>query len=310
MEKRNLYIVIAVVAIVLVASVAAALTMNNSSSKTKTKVSEIGSDTMLELMQLTAEDFNAGSTTASVSITGGGSGVGITKLIEGSTDVAQASRAMTEAEKQNAISHGVDPVEFKVAIDGIAIITNKDNSVTELTLDQLANIYNGTYTNWNQVGGADRAIVLYGRQPTSGTYQYFEEVVLKKGKVGGSDYAASMKQQTGNQQILSQVEQDAGAIGYVGVGYAKQGADSIHVLDLKKNSTTPAYNALDQNAVLNQSYALARYLYLYTDGAPTGAVKEWMSFVLATDGGQLIADVAGFYALPADVQQAMIAKLG
>ena len=119
-----------------------------------------------------------------------------------------------------------------------------------------------------------------------------------------------MKQQTGNQQILSQVEQDAGAIGYVGVGYAKQGADSIHVLDLKKNSTTPAYNALDQNAVLNQSYALARYLYLYTDGVPTGAVKEWMSFVLATDGGQLIAADAGFYALPADVQQAMIAKLG
>lgn len=304
-----MYIAVIVVAVVIVAGLAAVLASGGSNTP-KTKVTEIGSDTMLELMQLCAEDFNAESDSVSVSITGGGSGVGITKLIEGSVDVAQASRAMTSAEKQDATSRGVEAVEFKVAIDGIAVITNQANAVTTLTLDQLANIYNGTYTNWNQVGGADRAIVLYGRQPTSGTYQYFEEVVLKKGKVGGSDYAATMKQQTGNQQILSQVEQDAGAIGYVGVGYAKQGADNIHVLDLKKNSTAPAYNALDENAVLDQSYALARYLFLYTNGAPTGAVRDWVSYVLSSDGGQMIAAEAGFYALPADVQQAMIAQLG
>jgi phosphate transport system substrate-binding protein len=308
MQKKNMIIAIAVVAVILVAGVAVALS-SNSSANQKTKVTEIGSDTMLELMQLCAEDFNGQSSSTSVSITGGGSGVGITKLIENSTSVAQASRAMTSAEIQNATAHGVNPVEFKVAIDGIAVITNKANTVGELTLDQLAKIYNGTYTNWNQVGGPDRAIVLYGRQPTSGTYQYFEEVVLLKGKAGGSDYAATMKQQTGNQQILSQVEQDAGAIGYVGVGYAKQGAGSINVLDLKKNATTPAYSALDETAVLDQSYALSRYLYLYTNGVPTGAVNEWMSYVLSSTGGQKVAVEAGFYALPADVQQAMITKL-
>jgi phosphate transport system substrate-binding protein len=305
MEKRNMYIVIAVVAIVLVAGVAAALTMNNASSKTKTKVSEIGSDTMLELMQANAESFNANSSSVSVSITGGGSGVGITKLIENSTDVCQASRAMTAAEIQNATAHGVNPVEFKVAIDGIALIVNKNNPIQSLTLDQLAKIYNGTFTNWNQVGGNDQAIVLYGRQPTSGTYQYFQEVVLNKGA-----YSSAMKQQTGNQQILSQVEQDNGAIGYVGVGYAKQGGSNIAVLSLQKNATAPLYSPLDSTAVLDQSYALSRYLYLYTNGAPTGAVKEWMNFVLSTNGGQSIAESSGFYALPASVQAAQIAKLG
>jgi phosphate transport system substrate-binding protein len=119
-----------------------------------------------------------------------------------------------------------------------------------------------------------------------------------------------MKQQTGNQQILSQVEQDAGAIGYVGVGYAKQGGDNINVLELQKNSTSPKYSPLDESSVLNQSYALARFLFLYTDGTPTGAIHEWLSFVLSTDGGQKIAKEEGFYSLPTDVQQAMITKLG
>lgn len=308
MQKKMIFAAVAVVAVIIVAGLAVALSPG--SAKEKTRVTEIGSDTMLELMQMCAEDFNAQSSIASVSITGGGSGVGITKLMEGSTDVAQASRAMTDAEKQNATARGIDPVEFKVAIDGIAIITNKDNTVTTLTLNQLANIYNGTYTNWNQVGGPDLGIVLYGRQPTSGTYQYFEEVVLKKGKTGGSDYSATMKQQTGNQQILSQVEQDAGAIGYVGVGYAKQGGSSIHVLNVQKDSGSAAYSPLNEDAVLDQSYALSRYMYLYTNGAPTGAVKEWVEFVLSSSGGQQIAVDAGFYALSSPVQQEMLAKLG
>lgn len=308
MGRKLIYAAIVAVAIIIIAGLAASLSSNP--AREKTKVTEIGSDTMLELMQMCAEEFNSQSSTVSVSITGGGSGVGITKLMEGATDVAQASRAMTDAEKQNATAHGVEPVEFKVAIDGIAIIINKDNSVTSLTMDQLARIYNGTYTNWNQVGGPDLGIVLYGRQPTSGTYQYFEEVVLKKGKAGGSDYSATMKQQTGNQQILSQVEQDRGAIGYVGVGYAKQGGSNINVLDIQKNSSSPAYSALDEGAVLDQSYALSRYLYLYTDGAPTGAVKEWVEFVLSSSGGQKIATDAGFYALPTSVQQEMLAKAG
>jgi len=119
-----------------------------------------------------------------------------------------------------------------------------------------------------------------------------------------------MKQQTGNQQILSQVEQDPGAIGYVGVGYAKQGGSSVDVLSIQKNDTSTAYNALDESAVLNQSYSLARYLFLYTNGVPTGAVKDWMAYVLSTEGGQKIVTDAGFYPLPNDVQQEMISKLG
>jgi phosphate transport system substrate-binding protein len=182
-QKKIMIIAVSLVAIIIVAGLA--VSMGSSPAKQKMKVTEIGSDTMLELMQLCAEEFNFQSDGVSVSITGGGSGVGITKLIEKSVDVAQASRAITSSEKESAIANGVNATEFKVAIDGVAIIVNKANTVTSLTLDQLANIYNGTYTNWNQVGGNDQAIVLYGRQPTSGTYLYFEEVVLKKGKAGG-----------------------------------------------------------------------------------------------------------------------------
>ncbi len=303
--SRNMMIALGLVAVLLIGGVVAAVMLGGgSSSSNPTTVTEKGSDTMLELMQKEAEAFNDKQSAASVEISGGGSGVGITALINGQIDVAQASRAMTQGEIKNATSkNGVAPTEFKVAIDGISIIVNSANDVTNLTMAQLRGIYNGTYTNWNQLGGPDMAITAFGRQSTSGTYQYFQEVVMKK-----QNFTTGVTQETGNPAILTKVQQTPGGIGSVGIGYAKE-ATNAKIVWLKANSTAIAYSPLDSGAIYNGSYPLARSLYLYSRLAPTDGVKDWISFVLS-DQGQTIAEQAGFYKLPPDVLSAQQAKLG
>jgi phosphate transport system substrate-binding protein len=237
-----------------------------------------------------------------VEVSGGGSSTGITALINKQVDMAQSSRQIKASEIASAQAAGVNPVEFKVAIDGIAIITHQNNPVDVLTVEQLRGIYNGTITNWNQVGGADRSITLYGRQSTSGTYEFFWEHVLKK-----ENYSSSMNMLSGNSAIVAAVQGDQGGVGYVGIGYA--GSSGINVLDLKKNSTSEAYSPLDGDAVQSGEYDLARYLYLYTHGEPNEAVKDWLSWILHADLGQKVAEEIGFYALSADVIAEEMAKL-
>jgi len=261
-----------------------------------------GSDTMLELCQLFSEDFHADYPWISVEISGGGSGSGISALINGQVDLAQASRAMKASEITSAQANGVDPVEFRVAIDGIAVITHESNGVSVLTEEQLRGIYNGTYTNWNQVGGADEDITLYGRQSSSGTYVYFQEEVLDNG-----NYSVSMNMLTGNSAIVAAVQDDSGGIGYVGIGYAN--TSGINIVELKESDSDPAYSPLDEDAVLSGDYILSRYLYIYTDGTPTDQVSRWLGWVLSADGGQSVVTEIGFYALPQAVIEEEMAKL-
>ncbi|HUL39467.1 MAG TPA: PstS family phosphate ABC transporter substrate-binding protein [Methanomassiliicoccales archaeon] len=295
MEKKTMYIVVGVVAILLIAAVAGALVLsnndNNNNNNQVTTITEKGSDTMLELVTSWSEGYHAYDKNVSVEVAGGGSGVGINALINNQIDVCAASRPMTASEIKSAKNNSVNPVEFKTAIDGIAIITHTGNPITTLTIEQLRGIYNGTYTNWNQVGGNDLPIVLYGRQSTSGTYAYVQEVVLLKGP-----YSTSMQQLQGNNQILSAVQTDTKGIGYIGIGYAK-GKTGINILDLKKDASSMAFSPLNETAVLTQKYSLSRYLYLYTNGVPTGAIKDFMTWVIVT-GGQTVASDMGFYALP------------
>jgi phosphate transport system substrate-binding protein len=262
-----------------------------------------GSDTMLELCQIFSEEFHNEYPWITVEVTGGGSGTGISALINKQVDLAQASRSMKASEIASANANGVYPVEFRVAIDGIAVITNDHNGVTELTKEQLKGIYNGTYTNWNQVGGADLDITLYGRQSTSGTYVYFQEEVL-----GNQNYSMDMNMLTGNSAIVSAVQGDEGGIGYVGIGYAN--TSGIKVLDLRETASDPAYNPLDEDAVLSGDYLLSRYLYVYTDGTPTDQVSRWLSWVLSAEGGQSVVTEIGFYPLPQAVIEQEMAKLG
>ncbi len=216
------------------------------------------------------------------------------------SQVTLTSHSLREID--SAVAAGANPVEFRVAIDGIAIVVHQTNSIGELTIEELRGIYNGTYTNWNQLGGPDRTIVSYGRQSTSGTYVFFQEHVLLNG-----DYRTDMQGMTGNSAIVSAISADQGGIGYVGIGYAV-GATGINVVNLKQNESSLAYSPLDEDAVLSGDYSLSRYLYLYTNGPPTGALKVYISWIL-TDG-QAVAEEIGFYALPSEVVDEEMAKLG
>ncbi|MCE5296901.1 MAG: substrate-binding domain-containing protein [Euryarchaeota archaeon] len=182
---------------------------------------ESGSTTMAEIATLWAAEFEK-DTDYTVTLSTPGSGAGIKSFYQGEVEVAQASRAMTDAEKVLAIEKGVNPVEWKVAVDGIAIIVNEDNPVDTLTLTQLEGIFNGTITNWNQVGGDDLAISLYGRDSASGSYASFKDMVLRQKE----DYASSMLQFNSNALIIPEVENSAGGVGYVGIGYAKEASGS------------------------------------------------------------------------------------
>lgn len=190
------------------------LTTHGTPSNSTSSISQKGSDTMLEICQLWSASFKTDKG-IDVSIAGGGSGTGITALLDGTVDIAQSSRAMSPKEYETAGKNNMTPVEWRVALDGIAIIVNSDNPIEVLTMEQLRGLYNGSYSNWNQVGGENAPVLLYGRNAASGTYAYFqEEVLLKK------NYSKSMQQFTGTSQIVVQVEDNAGGIGYVGIGYA------------------------------------------------------------------------------------------
>jgi phosphate transport system substrate-binding protein len=178
---------------------------------------EGGSTTLAELSNLWAAAFES-STEIKVTISLGGSGTGISNFINHVVDVAQASRAMTSQERANAAEAGINVTEWKVAVDGISIIINHDNPVTTLTLTQLEGIFNGTYTNWQQVGGNNVAIGLFGRDGVSGTYASFKDLVLTQKE----NYSSTMLQFNSNALIVPEVENSAGGVGYVGIGYAKE----------------------------------------------------------------------------------------
>lgn len=194
----------------------AQLTHGNTNSLTG-NFKQSGSTTMAELSVLWAFGFE-NQTGIKVTISTPGSGTGITNFINHQADVVQSSRPMSAAEKTTAAAAGLNATEWKVAVDGIAIIVFKDNPVSVLTLTQLEGIYNGTTTNWQTVGGNNQAISLYGRDSSSGTYASFKDLVLLKKEA----YASSMLQFSSNALIVPEVENNAGGVGYVGIGYAKE----------------------------------------------------------------------------------------
>lgn len=301
MNGSKTWIVVGVVVIVIIAALGVVLFTGG--GEDNVTISQKGSDTMLQLMQGCAEAFHEEEPTISVQITGGGSGVGISALINGQIDIAQASRPMKDSEIENAQANGVDPVEFRVAIDGIAVVVNEGNPVGQLTMEQLRGVYNGTYINWNELGGPDMIITAYGRQSTSGTYAFFQEEVLLS-----EDYRLDMQQMTGNAAIIDGVREDDTGIGYVGIGYA-EGATGITIVTLAQEEGGEAYSPLDSDAVYSGAYPLARFLYLYTAGTPTGAVHTWIAWILS-DSGQAVVAAEGFYPLDDATLSAELEKLG
>ena len=244
-----------------------------------------GSDTLLIVAQLWAEDFIALHQHVNIQVAGGGSGTGFAALKDKTTDIADASREIKASEVTDSKANGVNPVEWVVGLDGISIVVHPNNPITSLTLVQLELIYNGTYTNWSQVGGNDATIITYGRQSTSGTYDYFREHVLHN-----ANFRADNRELAGNAEIVQTVEGDANGIGYVGVAYTKQG---VNVKVLKIGATADAVYEPTVANIKSTTYPIARKLYIYTNGIPTGTLGAYVSYILGPSGQQILEE-AGY----------------
>jgi phosphate transport system substrate-binding protein len=245
-----------------------------------------GSDTMVILGQRIAEEYMKQAPTAMVQVTGGGSGTGIAALINGTVDLAQSSRSMTEEEKQKvAQNRGVGVVERPVAIDALAVFIHGGNPVESLTIDQIKQIYQGKITNWREVGGADAPIILYGRESSSGTYDYFREHVLSK-----EDFAPRVQTLQGTAAIINAVSKDPASIGYGGFAYATD----VKLLPIAAEGKAPV--APSAEAVASGDYPLARFLYYYYTENPTRAVQDFVAFSL-TPEGQAVVEKVGYFPL-------------
>ncbi len=242
-----------------------------------------GSDTLLVLGQRWAEVYMQRNPGVVIQVTGGGSGVGIAALINGSTDICQASRTMKDSEKSKLRDRYFSTgVEIPVARDGVTLYVNEKNPVNELTLDQIRGLYTGKLTNWSQVGGPDAKVVLYGRENSSGTYVFFREKALKN-----ADYSASMQSLPGTAAVVNAVAKDQYGIGYGGAAYAK----GVNELAIKtdKGSFKPTAENVKAN-----TYPLARNLFWYLRGNPTGEVKRLVDWVLSPEGQEIVVKVGYF----------------
>lgn len=245
-----------------------------------------GSDTMVNLGQAWAEAFGAKSG-VQVSVNGGGSGTGIAALLNDTCDIAESSREMEGDEITQAKAKGMKPVKHIVGLDGLVVVVHPSNPVSKLTLDQLADIFTGKTRNWKEVGGKDAEIVILSREVNSGTHVYFKEHVLRKGKKEGKEeFAASALLQSSSQAIADEVAQNEKAIGYYGMGYLSDKQEAIAV---GKTAAGPFVAPTIDN-VVNGTYPISRPLLFYTKGEPTGAVKEYLDFVLSREGQKIVEE--------------------
>jgi phosphate transport system substrate-binding protein len=259
----------------------------------KTVVSVKGSDTMVNLSQKWAETYMQKNLNASIQVTGGGSGTGIAALLNGTMDIANASRELKKKEYDRANELGISPKEYKVALDGIAVIVHIDNSVNELTVAQLSDLFTGKVQNWNELGGSDSPITLYGRENSSGTYEFFKGRVLGKDERGKTrDFATSTQVLQGTAALGEAVARDTKAVGYGGVGYFAARKD-VKILKVKETEEAIAIapaeaGKVNYEAIWSGEYSISRYLYCYTNGTPEKKIQEFMNFILSKDGQDLV----------------------
>jgi len=258
-----------------------------------------GSDTMVNLVQILAEEYMAKNPKAApIAVLGGGSGTGITALINGTCDIANHSRDFSTKEFNQAWERGVKPRVFAIAVDGLSIIVNEKNPLNQLAMDQVGAIYRGDVKNWRAVGGPAMPISLYGRQSNSGTYAFLQEHVLKN-----KNYSPDVKEMNGSAQIVEGVIADAAAIGYVGVGYVIDQATGkplkgLKILNISKDEKSPAASPLDKDAVETGKYPIARALWQSTNGKPGAEAATFLQFELGPEG-QKIVEREGFYSIGA-----------
>lgn len=240
-----------------------------------------GSDTLVRLGQRWAEEYMKINKDAVIQVSGGGSGTGIAALINGTTDICEASRDMKEKEHKLAEKQGVQPFRVSVALDGIAVYLNEESPIEQLSIPQLKAIYTGQITNWKQVGGPDTRIILYGRENNSGTYAFFKEHVLDK-----EDYAAETQTLPGTAAVVNAVSKDVNGIGYGGIAWAK----GVKYAMVNKDEKSPAI-APTIETVSDGTYPISRELYWFFNGKPTGELKNLVNWALSPAGQKLAEEI-------------------
>ncbi len=244
-----------------------------------------GSDTMVVLGQRWAEEFMKKHPKITIQVTGGGSGTGISALINGTTDVCEASRAMKDAEKkQLAEKAGAPPIETPVARDGLSVYVNDTNPINELTMAQLKGIFTGKVKSWKELGGPDAAIIPYSRENSSGTYVFFKEHVLDN-----ADYTPRAQAMPGTAAVVNAVVKEKFGIGYGGAAYAK----GIKVIKVKKDAAAPGVAPSDAT-IKDGTYPLSRPLFFYTRAKPSADIKTFTDWVLSRDGQAIVVKVGYF----------------
>lgn len=250
-------------------------------AKDPNKVVLEGSTTVLPIAQAAAEEFMNNNSGANIAVRGGGSGVGITSIIEGTCDIAASSRPIKDAELQKAAGRGVDPKSHVIAMDGIAVIVNTDNAISAMTKKQIQDIYTGKISDWSKAGGAAGKIVVISRDTASGTFEAFATLALDNKKV-----RSDALMQASNQAIVSMVAKTPGAIGYVGHGYVNKSIKAVTVDGIDATRET----------ILSGKYPYSRPLFLYTNGPAKGVAKAYIDYILSKDGQKLVEE-QGFVGL-------------
>ena len=258
--------------------------MTTASGFSQAKITVKGSDTMVILAQKWAELYMKQNPATSVQVTGGGSGVGITALINGTTDIANSSRPMKQSEIEKLKArYNTLGVQIPCAKDGITIFLNEANKVQEFTIKQLSDIYQGKIRNWKELGGNDAEIRMYGRENSSGTYTYFHDEIVK------ADYAASVQSLPGTAAVVNAVKKDINGIGYGGAAYA----EGVKHAKVKKDANSAAFLPTAES-IGKGVYPITRFLYMYLRNRPTGETKKYIDWILSSEGQMVVTEVGYF----------------
>jgi phosphate transport system substrate-binding protein len=257
-------------------------------NSSRTAIQNKGSDTLVNVAQAWAEKYREVNPHVSVAVSGGGSGTGISAILNGTVDIANSSRRLKDSERAQAKAKGIDPIEHVVGHDALAVFVHRDNPVASLTLAQLAEIYadGGKALKWSDLGvtvpGAkDGEIVVVSRQNNSGTYEYFREAVL-----GKRDFRLGTLDMQGSKDVVDLVARTPGAIGYSGLAY---NAATVRMLPLSAGEGKPAV-APTVEAALSGAYPVSRPLIMVTPGAPAGETKKYLDWILSDAGQRIIVD--------------------
>jgi phosphate transport system substrate-binding protein len=282
------YKVIWLVMIILLAACQAGETSTSSPVPSSVYIENKGSDTMVNLALAWAERYQQLQPEVSLSVTGGGSGTGIAALINNTVGIANASRRIKQEEIAEAEKSGITPVEFIVARDAIGIIINRNNPISDLSMQQLADIFTGRINNWAELGGDDLEIVRVSRETNSGTHVYFLETVIRLGNKENHDiFSRDTLLLPSSEGIIAEVRDNPHAIGYDGLGYI---TDEVKVVAVAVDENR-SYILPSVDTVNDKSYPIARDLYMYTPGTPTTAVRNYIEWILSAEGQQIVKDL-------------------